>query len=285
MFGFTPLSQSPFSAPSVAGSVVEASASASCSATTAAVGVRVRLGDGAVSASASNTITATRARNIDGAAMSSASSSSGSCERVRQDNQAVSASCTATANNERVRQDNQSVTGTATLVSLSTYSRIRTGGSESMTSTATFTAAQPVRIRKVAVESIGDSSVVTLYERWRLIDRIAVSGNATLTGDVDRVRNISAASDAAASISAVAGRTTTGACISEANSSATITPTRIVPSGANILQGVSAIVAAGREKWEPIVDNDVEGFWTEQSVGSSIWTEQTNNTNIWTKVA
>lgn len=275
MLGFTPLSQSPFSAPSASLNIVEASASASASASLSAAGQRKRLVDSAISASASNTITATRARNIDGAAMSSASSSSGSCERVRQDNQAVSASCTATANNQRVRQDNQSITGTATLVSLSTYSRIRTGGSESMTSTATVTAPRPYRTRLVAVEAAGDSSVVTLYERWRLIDRIAVSGNATLTGDVDRVRNIAALASAEATVVSAAGRTTNGASAIIGTSSGTCKPERYLPSGAMIVQGVTVTVATAREKWEPISNNDVDGFWTEQ----------TNDTNIWTRVA
>lgn len=275
MLGFTPLSQSPFSAPSVAVNVVEASASASVSASLAAVGQRKRLVDSTVSASASNTITATRARNIDGAAMSSASSSSGSCERVRQDNQAASASCTITANNERVRQDNQSVTGTATLVSLSTYSRIRTGGSESMTSTATFTAARPYRTRLVSVEAVGDSSTVTLYERWRLIDRISVSGNATLTGDVDRVRNASSSVESSATVTAAAGRTTDGASVIIGTSSGTIRPRRVLSFRAEVVQGVSVVIAAGREKWEPIENDDADGFWVEQ----------TNDPNIWTRVA
>lgn len=272
MLGFTPLSQSPFSAPAAA-NIVEASASTSCTSTTAIAYLRVKLADSAVSASASNTTTATRARNIDGAAMSSASSSSGSCERVRQDNQTVSASCTATGSFERVRQDNQLVSGASTVTTLSTYSRVRKGGSLAMSSAATFTAPRPYRTRLSEAQGAGASVVVTLYERWRIIDRIVATPAATVAGDIDRVRNNAITLTAASSISAAAGRTTPSSAVVTALSTVTAVGGRITQSGADIVQGVSTVVAEAREKWELIDNNDVSGFWTEQSVGSNTWTE------------
>jgi hypothetical protein len=276
MLGFTPLSQSPFSAPSVAANIIEASASASAASSVALFAIRER-STAASDSSASSASSACHRVREDAQSVSAASSTAISYEAVHFSGGLIPALSIVSSGVERVREDAQQVSASSSSNFDSELSRVRTA--TQVMSSASSATATPYVTRNVSGLTAGASVVTTIVARVRLIE-IDVSGQASLSGDVDRVRLTSGISGSAtSSTSCRAVATFSGSSQISALASNSLKPTRIRDlNKPRPVTAVSTVIAEAREKWETLTTIDVDDFWTEQPAPSS-------SSSFWTKVA
>jgi hypothetical protein len=218
------------------------------------------IGEASTSVTATNSILGVRVHYFDPVSETASSSNSAVSYRVREGALSPQASVTNTASIERVREaDAQEA---ATVTATSTIERVRELALQ-IDVTSSIVANGRFTVRGYGSASVAGTMVDPTVERARYLEA-ATSVSNTVSAAATRVREAYANPSVSVTTVCLGRFTARGYGQADAALSIDYTPTRVrVVSAIDIAEATSGVLAVAREKWEPIVDNDVSGFWTE----------------------